>query len=694
MSSTRDQRMTLAANTRISDWLEFSPEGRAVLKTGKVEMGQGIWTALAQIAADELGLDMDQVSVMPVSTSVSANEGWTSGSQSIEEGGQAVSQSCAAARTLFAAEAARVLGVAIDELNVAIGTFSSETGAVSYWDLAAEVDLDRDIAEEPSPETPPPRRLVGLSVPRSDLDDKVRGSAPYIHNLSLPRMVHARVARPPWHRGELVSLGSPGVEGADVVRDGNFVAVVSESEFTAIKGAQHLAETSDWAPMGELPPPAEDLVEFMKRSRTEDEIIAEPVDAAFDPSLVAEYSRPFLSHASTGPSCAVGLWDDGHLQVWCSSQNVYGLRTEMARAFRIAEPSITIHFREGSGCYGHNGADDVAYEVAIVARNMPGRAVRLQWMRADELGWAPYGPAAVVELSAQLDERGVISQWRHELWSYGSSGRPGYSTVGPAFWAAAQTAEPFAFEHSHSGGSIRNIRPEYTIPSVGIVAHNIPDTSLRTSALRSLGAHINVFAIESFIDELATEAGRDPLEFRLAHLEDARARAVIERAAEEASWGGSLPDAHGLGIGYARYKESAGYCAVVAEVEATTQMRVVHLTIAVDVGLVINPDGVVNQVTGGAIQATSWTTVERLRFDSQRVTSTTWETYPIMRFTNAPNVEVHLVGQTDHPPRGAGEVAQGPTAAAIGNALAAAIGVRVRHLPIDGDQIVRAIDQG
>ena len=406
----------------------------------------------------------------------------------------------------------------------------------------------------------------------------------------------------------------------------------------------------------------------------------------------ATYSRPFVAHASLGPSCAVAQWAQGRLTVWSPTQGVYPLRTALAVGLGVDEDMIDVHFLEGSGCYGHNGSDDASFEAALLAGHADGRPVRLQWMREDELAGAPFGPAAVSELSATLGPDGRIRSWTTELWTYGSRGRPGRSKSGSAFWAAPQRAEPQPRARAELGGATRNIKPGYAIPTQRIVAHAVHHQPLRTSSLRSLGAHLNVFAIESFMDELAELAGADPLAFRLRHLEDPRGRAVVELAAREAGWGArALPPDRGLGLGYARYKGSAGYCAVVAEVEATDRLRVLALTLAVDVGFVVNPDGMANQVAGGAIQALSWTTHEQVRFDHVGVTSTTWDRYPILRFTESPTVRVVHVASTE-PPSGAGELSAGPTGAAIANALRAAIGVRVRTMPLDPAAILAAMD--
>jgi CO/xanthine dehydrogenase Mo-binding subunit len=326
--------------------------------------------------------------------------------------------------------------------------------------------------------------------------------------------------------------------------------------------------------------------------------------------------------------------------------------------------------------------------------------VHVVWSRADELAWAPFGPAAVVEIAADCGDDGGVLGWRHEIWSGSYMGRPG-TTPTPAFLAAADRAggEPIRAGGEPpvelGGGTGRNSVPGYDFPSYRVINHLLTEMPLRTSALRALGAFINVFAAESFMDELASAADRDPVEFRLAHLSDPRGRAVLQTAAARAGWADWAPrDAAGSvghGIGYARYKNSAAYCAVVAEVEAVDEVRVRRLVIAVDAGLVINPDGAANQIEGGAVQATSWTLKERVRFDRFNVTSDTWETYPILRFSEVPAIDVELLAGQGNPPLGIGECAQGPTAAAIANAVYDALGVRVRALPLTADQLIAAM---
>ena len=399
------------------------------------------------------------------------------------------------------------------------------------------------------------------------------------------------------------------------------------------------------------------------------------------------------------PSCAIARWDGGAVTVWCHSQGIFLLRAAIAAGLGLAAGQVTVHYVQGAGVYGQNGADDVALDAVLLARAVPGRAVRVQWTREDEMCWSPLGPAMLARLSAGLDAGGRVVTWRQDVWSNGFMGRP---TMGgdPRLLALTHLAggRPMPpapdLQPANWMGASRNAVPGYDIPAVQVTRHRLLDMPIRTSSLRSLGAHLNVFAIESFMDELAAAAGADPVAFRLAHLSDPRARRVLTQATSIAGWDTrARRDGTGYGAAVARYSGIAGYCAVVAEVEADTDIRVRRLWLAVDVGRVINPDGVINQVEGGAVQSASWTLAEQVRFDRDQITSAAWDSYPILRFTQIPEVAVHIVDAPGQAEQGAGEIAQGPVAGAIGNAVADAVGVRVRDLPLTRERVARAIQE-
>jgi CO/xanthine dehydrogenase Mo-binding subunit/aerobic-type carbon monoxide dehydrogenase small subunit (CoxS/CutS family) len=696
----------LAANPVLGRWLDFSRDGEVMIRTGKVEYGQGIWTALAQVAAEELQVTLARVRVAAVSTGTSPDEGVTAGSLSVQDSGSALRQACAQARDLLLDAAATRLGVAREELNVVDGQIRAADGpaGLSYWALAQPGMLDR-AAGVPAPSRPPGQwSVAGRSVPRLDIPDKVTGRPRFLHDLVLPGMAYGRVVRPPARAAQLTGLADLELSRETVlVRDGSFLGVVAETDRAALRTAGRVARAARWQTTPSLPDP-DDLRGFLLAAPSEDQtVVDQPAGDAGGKAtltLTAEFTRPFLAHASVAPSCAIARWNRGSVTMWSHSQGIFLLRDAIAAGLGLAAGQVTVHYVEGAGVYGQNGADDVALDAVLLARAVPGRAVRVQWTREDEMCWAPLGPAMLARLSAGLDAGGRITTWRQDVWSNGFMGRP---TMGgdPRLLALTHLAGGRPMSAAPDGqpanwmGASRNAVPGYDIPGMQVTRHRLLDMPVRTSSLRSLGAHLNVFAIESFMDELAAAAGADPVRFRLAHLTDPRARQVLTQAADMAGWDArGQRDGTGYGIGVARYSGVSGYCAAVAEVEADTDIRVRRLWLAVDVGRVINPDGVINQAEGGAVQSASWTLREQVRFDREKITSAAWDSYPILRFTDTPEVMVRVMDAPGEAEVGAGEVAQGPVAGAIGNAVAAAVGVRVRDLPLTRERITRAIEEG
>jgi len=695
----------LAANLVLARWLDFSREGEVTIRIGKVEYGQGIWTALAQVAAEELQVALARVRVAPVSTSASPDEGVTAGSLSVQDSGSALRQACAQARGLLLAAAATRLEVSPAALDVADGQIRTAAGltGLSYWALARPGMLDRPADRLVASRPPGAWSVAGRSAPRLDIPDKVAGRPRFLHDLVLPGMAYGRVVRPPARAADLTGLADPGLGGeAVLVRDGSFLGVVAETDRAAVRAAGRVARAARWRITPSLPD-AGDLRGFLLAARSQAETVADqPGGDAGGPAtrtLTAEFSRPFLAHASVAPSCAIARWDGESVTVWCHSQGIFLLRAAIAAGLGLAAGQVTVHYVEGAGVYGQNGADDVAMDAVLLARAVPGRAVRVAWTREDEMCWSPLGSAMLARLSADLDAEDRIVTWRQDVWSNGFMGRP---TMGgdPRLLALTHRAggRPMPpapdLQPANWMGAARNAVPGYDIPAVHVTRHRLLDMPIRTSSLRSLGAHLNVFAIESFMDELAAAAGADPVAFRLAHLSDPRARRVLTAAASMAGWDTrGRRDGTGYGVGVARYSGVAGYCAAVAQVAADTDIRVRRLWLAVDVGRVINPDGVISQVEGGAVQSASWTLREQVRFDRDKITSAGWDSYPILRFTEVPEVMVRIADAPGEAEVGAGEIAQGPVAGAIGNAVADAVGVRVRDLPLTRERVARAIEE-
>jgi nicotinate dehydrogenase subunit B len=696
----------LQTNPRLSRWLRFRSDGLVEVFSGKVEIGQGILTAVAQIVADELDIDLARVRMMPASTAASPNEGVTSGSFSVEHSGSALRYACAEARAIFLDAAAQRLGVAASSLSVREdGTIAGPGNLrTSYWELGEAGLLDRDATAKVAPKPASARRVVGTAAGRIDIPDKVFGRPRFVQDHALPGMLHGRILRPPSPGATLTALDDaaakavPGVVA--VARDGSFVGILAETEDAAAAGLKALGAGAQWQ-AGEPLPDETNLRAWIKSQPVDTTSInvREPAAPGRKARTVRrEYLRPYLAHASIAPSCAIARLSSDRLEVWTHSQGIFNLRAELGMIFPLPPERIVVEHAEGAGCYGHNGADDVALEAALLARAVTsGRPVRLQWSREDEMAWAPVGACQAIDLEADIDEKGEIVGWSHDVWGNGHVSRPGRGKT-PTLHAAWQLAKPFPRTVAINpplaggGGSERNATPLYDVPAWRITNHRLLTMPIRTSSLRTLGAFANVFAIESFMDELAAERGEDPLAFRLRHLKDPRARAVLEAAARRAGWSSwQKREGAGHGIGFARYKNAGAYCAAVAEVETDPDIRVRRLMLAIDVGEVINPDGVINQTEGGAIQATSWVLKEAVRFDRERITSDTWETYPILRFSEVPAVEVEIIARPEAKAMGAGEAAHGPVAGAIANAVWDALGVRVRELPLTRERIVAAM---
>ncbi len=675
-----------------------------MISPGKVEIGQGIVTALAQIAADELDVDIGRVQMVRPSTATSPNEGVTSGSLSVQQSGRAIRHACAEIRQIFLDAASDRLGVGIDALDVKDGTISGPGNvSTSYWELAAEVSLDRDATPGATPKSSTQRTLAGKSVQRVDIPDKVFAHPRFIHDFALPGMLHGRVLRSELSAARLVTLSEDHAHAVAglvaIVRDGNFAGVVSETEDGAEAAVRALRRGATWS-SGETLPDEDRLAEWLKAQPSEPTVINTKTASgkrAKVRTIQRQYTRPYLAHASIAPSCAMAQWTGDRVHVWTHSQGVYFLRADLALVLKLPLENIIVEHMEGAGCYGHNAADDVALDAVLLAKTAGDRPVRVQWSREDEMSHAPFGAAMAIEIEADLDAQGEIIDWRHSIWSNGHTARPGRAAQ-PALLAATEFANPFPRyistnpPQANGGGADRNSIPLYDFPSWQIECHRLLTMPIRTSALRTLGGQGNVFAIESFIDELASERGEDPVAFRLRHLSDSRAQEVILSVARRANWKPDKQSGRGYGVGFARYKNTGAYCAVVAEVEGAEDVSVKRLTIAVDVGEAINPDGVINQIEGGAIQATSWVLKERVRFDRQRITSNSWSSYPILRFSEVPEVQVELIPRPDSEPLGAGEAAHGPVTAAIANAVFDALGVRVRNLPITRDSLIAAME--
>ena len=697
---------SLDKNRMLDAWLRINADGTVTVFTGKVELGQGILTALEQIAGDELDVAPKRIIMVSGDTAQTPDEDFTSGIQSIEYGGTALRYACAEARQRLVDAAGRRLGIPHGNYVVSIedGTISGfpDGKSVTYWELSGDAALHREANAGFAPKPPRALKIIGTNMPRLDIPRKVTGGVAYVQDIRLRGMLFGRIVRPPNYAAQLVSLDEvkvkqmPGV--VTVVRDGRFLGVVAAREEQAIAARDALRDAARWSNEESLPP-AENIYHYLKGLPEETHVVSEKGAAVPPAARVvhdAAYTRPYTAHASIGPSCAVAQMTDGALTVWTHSQGVFPLRRDLAKALELDQSRIRCIHKEGSGCYGHNGADDVALDAALLARAVGDRPVKVQWMRDDEFGWEPFGPAMTMSLHGALDDRGMIVDWTHDVWSNTHSTRPGQKDGVNllAAWHLAQPKSPGkpAIIPLPAGGGDRNAVPPYDFPRQRVTNHFIPGMPLRVSALRALGGYANVFAAESFMDELAALAQVDPVEFRLRHLNDERAFAVIKTAAKHAGWQPNLPGrtGRGRGVGFAKYKNLSAYMAVVAEVQVdrgSGAVRVTKATAAIDAGQVINPNGLINQTEGGIIQATSWTLKEHVGFDRGGIVSRDWQSYPILTFPEVPHIEVVVLDRPTEKSLGAGEAAQGPMAAAIANAVAHATGARLRDLPLAPERV-------
>ncbi|MDF2189897.1 molybdopterin cofactor-binding domain-containing protein [Paraflavitalea sp. CAU 1676] len=684
----------------INTWLRLDAEGNLTVLTGKTELGQGIKTALMQIAAEELDISMQKVNIIIADTAQTADERYTAGSASITASGSAIRSAAAEARKILLELAAAQLHTTVQQLAVKDGvvTALNTKEAISYGALLKGRSIEGKVTEKAPLKDPAKYTIVGTAWPRDDIKAMATAQPVYVQDIRMPGMVHARILRPPVYGAKLSSLPNDdpaGVTGLlKIFRNGSFVAVVTSEEYQAIKALKYLREKAIWQkPV--LSPAQDKLFDQVTALPLKGEEVAknEAAEAAIAGAAAkveAVYKRPYQMHGSIGPSCAVALWKEDLLTVWSHSQGAFPLRSTLADLLHLPESKIRVIAVPGSGCYGHNGADDAGADAALLAMELPGRPVRVQWMREDEHCWEPYGSAMVMKLTGGLDASGQLLAIDTTLWSDTHVARPG----GKAghFLAGRDLATPFTFTPGgYSGGSYRNALPLYdTLRKVTLFNYKGP---LRTSALRSLGAYANIFALESFMDELAIRAGKDPAAFRLQNLKDERAKAVIQKVMDITQWEkrtGAKAASVGWGIAFAQYKNDAAYFAVVAEVaidKTAKQYRVKSLTGVIDAGQVINIDGLKNQTEGGMIQSTSWTLLEQVQYNEKGILSRGWDSYPILRFQAVPSIAVEVINRPGSPPVGAGEAAQGPTAAAIANAIYQATGSRLRELPLKPDKI-------
>jgi CO/xanthine dehydrogenase Mo-binding subunit len=689
----------------LDSWIRISADGKITVFTGKSELGQGVKTALRQVAAEELSVKFEAIDLITSDTARTVDEGFTSGSQSMSESGTAIVNAAAQVRELLIGLAATKLGVDSSALKAQDGRILAESGqSIRYGDLVAGDVLHVQAKSESKRKDPRTFSIVGQPVRRVDIPNKVTGGEAYIQDMRMHNMVHARIVMPPSPKATIQSINVDPIEKLagilKVYRDGNFLAVITEREYQAVVASNALAAATTWFERETLPDQAT-IYDYLKSLPAKDDVILQRGQSqeTSDKTLSATFKRPYHMHGSIGPSCAIALMQNGELTVWSHGQGMFPLQATVAELLRMPKEKVRCIHVEGSGCYGHNGADDAGAGAALLAAAFPGRPVRLQWMRDQEHIWEPYGPAMLSEIRGALDSNGNVIDFSYDVWSNSHSTRPesaGNTMVGWLVSKPFAPPEPKPIPQPAGGGD-RNAIPIYKFPNAKVTSHFIPQMPIRVSALRSLGAYLNVFAIESFMDEMAGAANADPVEFRLKHLEDPRGKKVIETVIEHFDWKNwkKTGPYHGRGFAFAKYKNLAAYMAIALDLEVdrnTGRVRLGRAVAADDSGQAVNPDGIKNQVEGAIVQAASWTLFEQVTYDRTRIKSRDWATYPILRFEDLfRNVDVHVIDSPGQPYLGTGEGGQGPTAAAIANALADATGQRFRELPFNRERLKAAL---
>jgi nicotinate dehydrogenase subunit B len=691
--------------TEVDSFLAIDTSGKCTVYSGKVDLGTGITTALRQIAAEELDLPLSQVDMITGDTLLTPDQGTTWGSLTIQVGGIQIRQASAAARAALLDEATKKLGVDRASLTVRDGVISGGDKRVTYAELIGDrsfsIKLD---AKKPVPTKDPKTfSLVGKPIPRVDIPAKVTGTFTYMQDFRVPDMLHGRVVRPPAMGAKLESVDESSIKGipsARVVREGNFLAVVADSEWAAIRAARGLkASWSDWSGL----PDQARLYEHVRATKVvKDEVtsnIGNTAEALGQGAkkLEATYDFAIHTHGSMGPSCAVAEIKDGKLTSWSASQATHSLRKQLAQMLSVPLDDVRCIYFEGSGCYGRNGHEDAAADAALLAK-ATGRPVRVQWSRADEHGWDPKGPPTLIDLRAALDGAGNVTAWESEFFIPQSAGGFNVPLV-----AATLAGLPYD-QHIAPGNIIRNSDIPYKFANIKTTCHRLESTPFTPSWIRTPGRMQNTYANECFMDELAVAAGVDPLEFRLRYIDTADARGIecLNRVATLAKWdkrpsprsGQSGDDVvRGRGVTYCKYELVRTYVAAVAEVEvkrSTGEIRCTRFYLAHDCGQIINPDGLKNQLEGNVIQTLSRTLIEELKFNRSTVTSLDWETYPILKFPQVPEIVMDLIDRPTTPPWGAGEPAAAVVPSAISNAVFDATGLRLRSIPYTPEKVKAA----
>src|SRR5664279_4203293 len=687
-------------NKEVDAFLAVNGDGTVSVYCGKVDLGQGLRIAIPQIAAEELGIGIDKIKYVDGDTALTPDQGRTSGSNGIQRGGMQIRQAAATARKALIDLAAQRLNVNPDTLIASGGEVRPKAGGagIRFASLIGGRRFDLKLDPKAPLKDPASYTIVGKPLRRPDVASKCTGTAIYVHDFTVPGMQHARVIRRPAIVASLISVDENSVKifpNVKVVRIKVFLAVVGEDEWSTDRASRTLrTQWSDWSGL-----PAQDRLAGTMRAdpgNTEQSLVTKGTPVSPQPqtakTLSASYFWPMQSHGSIGPSCAVADVRADAATIWTASQGMHDNQVTYARFLGLPKDKVRLIYLEGSGCFGMNGHEDAAADAAILSRAI-GRPVRVQWSRADEHGWDPKGPPQLLDLTGVIGAAGQILDWRTDMWiPQTTRGLLNIPLLGP------QAAGLDNIVGLNTGLISQNGDPPYAADHIQVIVHWLKEAPLRPAPLRSPGKPANCFAVESFTDELAAAAGIDPIEFRLRGLKNPRGIELIKRVATMMKWqtrpspgaDTNAAVARGRGMSYVHYKHSETFVAMGIEVaveRASGKIKVERVVCAHDCGQIINPDGVRAQVEGSILQTLSRVLLEEVKFDRSRVSSLEWSSYPIMRFSEVPKLDIDLVDRPNEPPLGAGEAACAAVGAALANAVHDATGTRLRTVPFTPERV-------
>jgi nicotinate dehydrogenase subunit B len=718
---------------QLDSWIAIAADGSVTAYSGKEELGQGISTAQAQLVAEELSVPFDRVKLIYCDTAMTPDQAYTSGSQShpanFNHGNLA--QAGATAREALIKMASQRLGVPVDGLTAANGAISAKGDAskkVTYGQLVGGKKFNLTLDPQAKRKPPSEWTVLGTPAQRPDIPEIVTGQFEFVHNVRVPGMLHGRVVRPPAAGATLIRVDESSVDGmpgsVKVVVKKNFVGVVAEKPWQALQAADKLKVT--WSSGSGLTNPEEFYEQLRNQKPTRDILLVDSEDleqklGQAAAVVKATYLHPYQAHGSMGSSCAVADVQGDKATIWSPTQGVWYQRSTAAMVLGLKPENVRVIFRRGSGCYGLNAADTVTYDAALLSQ-AAGRPVRVQLTRKDELTSENYGNAFLMDERAGLDAQGNIIAWEHEAWSPTLGNRPGPGTPGNVITGSLVGFQPEAFTPRSPAPEPRRFNnnsngiPSYaaalfagvpkgagTVRSARVLVHNIPSPFF-TGPLRSPARFQNTFAHESFMDELASHAKADPVEYRLRHLSNERVIDVLKAAAKAANWDARPSPQSGMrktglatgrGVACVAYEGDNGYTGIVTEVEVdqdTGKIAVRRVVVAIDAGPISNPDGLKNQAEGGALQGMSRALLEEVTWDDQKITSIDWRTYRTLPLGfSVPKVECVLLNRPDEEATGAGETSITVIAAAIGNAVFDATGARLRQIPFTPERVKAAL---